>query len=99
LVGIVVGTQLGLEATIFYLVIYLLMNVGAFAVVIARERVSELGDHIRSLEGLGKASPWLAWPMTISMLALAGFPLTGGFFGKFYLIDASVAGGNVALGV
>ncbi|MEA2348281.1 MAG: NADH-quinone oxidoreductase subunit [Thermoleophilaceae bacterium] len=99
LAGIVVGTQLGLEATLFYLVIYLLMNVGAFAVVIARERVSELGDDIRSLEGLGKASPWLAWPMTISMLALAGFPLTGGFFGKFYLIDASVAGGNVALGV
>lgn len=99
LAGIVVGTQLGLGATIFYLVCYLLMNVGAFAVIIARERVSELGDDIRSLEGLGKASPWLAWPMTISMLALAGFPLTAGFFGKFYLIDAAVAGGYESLGV
>jgi len=92
LVGVVVGTQLGLQATAFYLAVYLIMNVGAFAVVIARERVSEHGDGIRAFEGLGAASPWLAWPMTISMLALAGFPLTAGFFGKFYLIDAAVDG-------
>jgi NADH-quinone oxidoreductase subunit N len=99
LVGVVVGTQLGLQATVFYLAVYLLMNVAAFAVVIARERVSEHGDGIRSLEGLGAASPWLAWPMTIAMLALAGFPLTAGFFGKFYLIDAAVEGGWEWLGV
>jgi NADH-quinone oxidoreductase subunit N len=97
--GIVVRTELGLEATFFYLVLYLLMNVAAFAVVIGRERVSETGDHLRGFEGLGQASPWLAWPLTISMLALAGFPLTGGFFGKFYLIDAAVAGGYESLGV
>ena len=99
LVGVVVGTQLGLQATAFYLAVYLLMNVAAFAVVIARERVSEHGDGIRSVEGLGAASPWLAWPMTIAMLALAGFPLTAGFFGKFYLIDAAVDGGWEWLGV
>jgi NADH-quinone oxidoreductase subunit N len=99
LVGVVVGTQLGLQATSFYLAVYLLMNVAAFAVVIARERVSEHGDGIRSLEGLGAASPWLAWPMTIAMLGLAGFPLTAGFFGKFYLIDAAVESGWEWLGV
>jgi NADH-quinone oxidoreductase subunit N len=79
--------------------VYLLMNIAAFAVVIARERVSEHGDGIRSLEGLGGASPWLAWPMTIAMLALAGFPATGGFVGKFYLIDAAVDGDYAWLGV
>lgn len=99
LVGVVVGTQLGLQATAFYLAVYLLMNVAAFAVVIARERVSEHGDGIRALEGLGQASPWLAWPMTIAMLALAGFPLTAGFFGKFYLIQAAVEGDWAWLGV
>ena len=67
------------------------MNVAAFAVVIARERVSEHGDDLASLENLGRAQPWLAWPMTIAMLSLAGFPATVGFIGKFYLIDASVA--------
>ena len=46
LAGVVVGTELGLQATVFYLAVYLLMNVAAFAVVIARERVSEHGDDI-----------------------------------------------------
>jgi NADH-quinone oxidoreductase subunit N len=99
LAGVVVGTRLGLQATAFYLAVYLLMNMAAFAVVVARERVSEHGDGIRSLEGLGRASPWLAWPMTIAMLALAGFPATSGFIGKFYLIDASVKGDYAWLGV
>jgi NADH-quinone oxidoreductase subunit N len=99
LAGVVVGTRLGVQATAFYLAVYLVMNVAAFAVVIARERVSEHGDDIASLANLGQASPWLAWPMTISMLALAGFPATGGFIGKFYLIDASVSGDYTWLGI
>jgi NADH-quinone oxidoreductase subunit N len=99
LAGVVVGTRLGLRATVFYLATYLLMNVAAFAVVVARERVSEHGDGIRSLEGLGRASPWLAWPMTVAMLALAGIPATSGFIGKIYLIDASVNGDYAWLGI
>jgi NADH-quinone oxidoreductase subunit N len=99
LAGVVVGTRLGVQATAFYLAVYLLMNVAAFAVVIARERVSEHGDGIRSLEGLGRSSPLLAWPMTIAMLALAGIPATSGFIGKVYLIDASVKGSYAWLGV
>ncbi len=99
LVGVVVGTELGVGATAFYLAVYLLMNVAAFAVVIARERVSEHGDGLDSLQGLGRASPVLAWPMTIAMLALAGLPLTAGFFGKFFLIDAAVEAGWEPLGV
>ncbi|HEY8770173.1 MAG TPA: NADH-quinone oxidoreductase subunit N, partial [Thermoleophilaceae bacterium] len=71
LAGVVVGTRLGLQATAFYLAAYLVMNVAAFAVVVARERVSELGDDLSSLEELGRAQPWLAWPMTIAMLSLA----------------------------
>jgi NADH-quinone oxidoreductase subunit N len=99
LAGVVVGTRLGMQATAFYLAVYLLMNVAAFAVVVARERVSERGDELESLRDLGRASPWLAWPMTIAMLSLAGFPATAGFIGKFYLIDASVAGDYAWLGV
>ena len=48
------------------------------------------GDDISSLYGLGADRPALAWPMTIAMLALAGFPATAGFFGKIYLINAAV---------
>jgi NADH-quinone oxidoreductase subunit N len=99
LAGVVVGTLLGLQATVFYLAVYLLMNIAAFAVVIARERVDERGDDIEAFRDLGRASPWLAWPMTIAMLALAGFPATAGFIGKFYLIDATVEGDYTWLGV
>ena len=99
LAGLVVGTQLGLKATAFYLAAYLFMNVAAFAVVVARERVSEHGDGIRSLENLGAASPLLAVPMTVAMLSLAGFPATVGFIGKFYLIEATVDGNYAWLGV
>src|SRR4051794_14724310 len=98
--GVVVGTELGVQATAFYLAVYLVMNMAAFAVVIARERVSEVGDDIRSLDGLRGAQPWLAWRMTIAMLALAGFPATAGFIGKFYLIRALVQpGGWTWLGI
>jgi NADH-quinone oxidoreductase subunit N len=99
LAGVVVGNDLGLQATVFYLAVYLVMNIAAFAVVVARERVDERGDDIAAFDGLGQASPALAWPMTIAMLALAGFPATAGFIGKFYLIDATVQGDYAWLGV
>ena len=99
LAGVVVATRLGVQATVFYLAVYLLMNMASFAVIVVRERETGLGDTIDSLAGLGRTRPLLAWPMTISMLALAGIPATAGFIGKFYLIDASVQGGYTWLGV
>jgi NADH-quinone oxidoreductase subunit N len=99
LAGVVVGTRLGAQATAFYLAVYLVMNVAAFAVVIARERVSARGDDLSALADLGREQPWLAWPMTIAMLSLAGFPATAGFIGKFYLIDAAVSGDYAWLGI
>jgi NADH-quinone oxidoreductase subunit N len=99
LAGVVVATQLGIAATVFYLAVYLLMNMASFAVIVARERETGLGDSLDAVAGLGRERPWLAWPMTISMLALAGLPATAGFIGKFYLIDAAVSGGYTWLGV
>jgi NADH-quinone oxidoreductase subunit N len=99
LVGVAVATRLGLQALAFYLAIYLVMNLAAFAVVVARERVSDAGDDLRSFEGIGRTAPSLAWPLTIAMLALAGIPGTAGFVGKFYLIDAAVASGHELLGI
>jgi NADH-quinone oxidoreductase subunit N len=75
------------------------MNLAAFAVVVARERETIFGDDIRSIEGLGASRPLLAWPLTISMLALAGLPATAGFIGKLYLIEALVEGDYTWLAV
>jgi NADH-quinone oxidoreductase subunit N len=90
--GVVVGSQLGIQATILYLFVYLVMNMAAFAVVVSAELVHPAGDDIAAITGLGARDPWLAWPMTIGMLALAGIPGTVGFIGKFQLIHALVAG-------
>jgi len=99
LAGVVVATRLGVQATVLYLAVYLFMNMAAFAVIVARERETGLGDGLSSMRGLGRRHPWLAWPMTLSMLGLAGIPGTAGFVGKFYLIDAAVSGGYTWLGV
>ena len=99
LTGVVVSTRLGVQATVFYLGAYLVMNLAAFAVIAARERETDAGDDISSLYGLGADRPALAWPMTIAMLALAGFPATAGFFGKLYLIEAAVDNEYAWLGV
>ena len=99
LAGVVVASQLGVRATVFYLAVYLFMNMAAFSVIVARERTTDLGDSTRAMAGLGREQPWLAWPMTLAMLGLAGIPATAGFIGKFYLIDAAVSGGYTWLGI
>jgi len=90
--GVVVSSRLGVAATVFYLVVYLLMNLAAFAVIVARERETPYGDDIDAVAGLGGQRPELAWALTIAMLSLAGIPATAGFIGKVYLIQALVNG-------
>jgi NADH-quinone oxidoreductase subunit N len=90
--GVVVGSRLGVNATVLYLAVYLMMNLAAFAVIMGVQDERSDGDDISGIAGLGARSPWLAWPMTIAMLALAGIPGTVGFIGKFQLIHALVNG-------
>jgi NADH-quinone oxidoreductase subunit N len=97
--GIVVASEAGVSALVFYLAGYAFMNLAAFSVIVARERETPFGDSIRSVRGLGAERPLLAWPLTISMLALAGLPATVGFIGKLYLIEALVEGDYTWLAV
>ena len=99
LVGLLVATGEGVDAMAFYLAAYTLMNLAAFAVIAIRERETPFGDDIAAVEGLARGRPLLAWPLTISMLALAGIPGTVGFMGKLYLIEAAVGGDYTWLGV
>jgi NADH-quinone oxidoreductase subunit N len=97
--GIVVASEAGASSLVFYLAAYAFMNLAAFAVVVARERETPFGDSIRAVQGLAAERPLLAWPLTISMLALAGLPATAGFIGKLYLIEALVEGDYTWLAV
>ncbi len=97
--GLVVASEAGVNAIVFYLAAYAFMNLAAFAVVVARERETVFGDDIAAVRGLGAERPQLAWPLTISMLGLAGLPATAGFIGKLYLIEALVEGDYTWLAV
>ena len=77
LAGVVVGTRLGVQATVLYLIAYLFMNMAAFAVIVARGAERADGDDLSGLAGLGARNPWLAWPMTIAMLAARRNPRHG----------------------
>ncbi len=97
--GLVVASEAGVNALVFYLAGYLFMNLAAFSVIVARERETAFGDDVRAVRGLGRERPLVAWPLTISMLALAGLPATVGFIGKLYLIEALVEGDYTWLAV
>src|SRR5262249_35113247 len=97
LIGIAAANQLGARALLYYLIPYSAMSVGAFAVVAARER--ELGRPVTldNLAGFGWERPLLGASMWVFMLGFAGFPLTGGYVGKFYVFSAAYQSGWVWL--
>jgi NADH-quinone oxidoreductase subunit N len=95
LIAIAAANELGGQALLFYLVPYAAISIGAFAIVTARER--ELGETVTldNLAGFGWERPLLGAAMFTFMLGFAGFPLTGGFMGKFLVFSAaSDAGWN-----
>lgn len=98
LVGVVVADAVGWRATVFYMLVYLFMNVAPFAVITARERAGA-GEGLDGLRGLGREAPALAWSMTVSMIALSGLPITAGFIGKILLILSAVEGDYAWLAV
>ncbi|MFL5953518.1 MAG: NADH-quinone oxidoreductase subunit N [Gaiellaceae bacterium] len=89
LIGVAAANALGARALMYYLVPYAAMSLGAFAVVAARERELGVPVTLQNLAGFGWERPFLGVSMWIFMLGMLGFPLTGGFFGKFYVFAAA----------
>ena len=93
LMGVATGTQAGVQAVMFYLCIYLVMNVGAFLVVIAIAEAG-LGETLADYRGLGYRAPYAAVVMGIFLFSLTGIPPMAGFIGKFYLFAAVLEKGG-----
>lgn len=93
LVGVLAGHADGEGAVLFYLFGYMVMNFGAFAVVISLAGRDADVDRLSDLNGLGHRRPLLGIAMTVFMFSLAGFPPSVGFIGKFFLFEAGVAHG------
>ena len=94
LIAIAAGTERGAEALLFYLVPYSAMSVGAFAIVAARERELAAPVSLDRLAGMGWERPLYGVALWIFMLGMAGFPLTGGFFGKLFVFSAAYEAGD-----
>ena len=97
LVGFATDTPEAWTAVLFYLFVYLFMNVGVFCVVISAAQGGREWESIDDFSGLASKRPGLAAVMTLFLLALAGLPGTAGFIAKFYLVVAAVNAGQIAL--
>ncbi|MGH9663876.1 MAG: NADH-quinone oxidoreductase subunit N [Bryobacteraceae bacterium] len=90
LVAVAAQSQVGTAAAMFYLAAYIFMQVGAFAVVTHIARQGEKFVNVDDLAGLGQTQPATAAMLSVFLLSLIGVPLTGGFFGKFYIFKAAL---------
>ena len=93
LVGISGSSQMGTASVIYFLLIYVFSNLGAFG-VIAFVSAATGKETIDDYKGFYKTNPFLTWVLTISLFSLGGIPPTAGFFGKFFLIMAGAGKGN-----
>jgi NADH-quinone oxidoreductase subunit N len=90
LVAITARSDDGAAAVMFYLAAYALMNIGAFVVVAHLAGRGERYQNLEDFAGLGQKQPLTAAMLSIFLLSLIGVPLTGGFFGKFYIFKAAL---------
>ena len=90
LAGLATGTNSGVQGTIIYLTIYLVMNLGAFGCIFMMKRENIYYENINDLSGLSKNHPMLALSFLIILFSLAGIPPLAGFFAKFYIFMAVI---------
>ncbi len=85
------------QGLVFYLLAYLFMNIGAFAILIALSPEGKEFHELDDFNGLATRAPWLAACMSVFLVSLAGFPPTAGFLAKFYVFSTAVRQGYTPL--
>ena len=96
LLGFIGGNQLGMASVIYYILVYIFSNLGAFGVVIAVSNATGR-ENIDDYNGLYHTNPKLSLIMTLALFSLAGIPPVAGFFGKFFLFTAAAEKGYYLL--
>jgi len=99
LVGLAAGTQEGVRGVAIYLAIYLAMNLGTFAIILAMRVNGRAVEGINDLAGLSRSNPLMALALAIFMFSMAGIPPLAGFFGKLYVFMAAINAELYALAV
>ncbi len=96
LLGVIGGNQTGMASVIYYILVYIFSNLGAFGVVTAISNVSGK-ENIDDYNGLYHTNPKLSLAMMLALFSLAGIPPVAGFFGKFFLFTAAAEKGYYLL--
>jgi NADH-quinone oxidoreductase subunit N len=91
------GSNKGVQASIFYLISYFFTTIGAFGVISLLSTCEFEAEKIEDFKGLFWKRPWIAIVFTLSLLSLAGIPLTAGFIAKFYVILEGMKAGLMVL--
>jgi NADH-quinone oxidoreductase subunit N len=99
LTGVIATNRQGASATMFYLLVYGFMTLGAFGVVTLVRDADGEATHLSRWAGLGRRSPLVAGIFAVFLLALAGIPTTSGFMGKYAVFSAAIAGGATPVAV
>jgi NADH-quinone oxidoreductase subunit N len=99
LVGLVAGGEQGITATLTYLLIYVPMTLGAFAIILSLNRDGQPLEQLSDLAGFSKTRPALAALMAVWMFSMIGIPPLAGFFGKLYVFMAAIEQGYVWLAI
>jgi NADH-quinone oxidoreductase subunit N len=99
LIGLAAGSFQGVRGVMIYLVTYVFMNVGTFAVIVGMRRGGRSVDEISDLAGLGRSDPVRAMWLGVFMFSMAGIPPFAGFWGKYFIFAAAVQSGLWALAV
>ena len=99
LLGILSGDLNGYGSGMFYVVVYVLMNVGAFGMIMVLSRSGFEAENLEDFKGLNQRSPWCAFLMLLLMFSMAGVPPTVGFYAKLAVLQAVVGAGYVWLAV
>ena len=94
---LLVGTSKGTQAAIFYMISYFVTVIGAFGVIALLSTKEKEAEKIEDFKGLFWKRPWVAVVLTLSLLSLAGIPITAGFIAKFYVIFEGVKSGLMLL--
>ncbi len=87
------------SASMFYVLVYVLMALGAFGMLLLLSRAGFECETLDDMKGLNQRSPWFAFMMLIVMFSLAGVPPTAGFYAKLAVLKAAVAAGQLWLAV
>jgi len=99
LVGLAAASPEGTQGVIIYLAIYLIMNLGVFACILAMRRSNGMVEDIDALAGLSTNNPMMAFVLAMLLFSLAGIPPLAGFFAKFFVFFAAINSGLYALAV